>query len=131
MKKSTRAAWEVGAGLTAAAALAAAGAYLLSGKQGAKRKSQVKAWVVKARAEAARNIKAAKKMSAADYARIVDKAIKHYGALQKATAPEILKAAKEAKAEWKNIQAQAKKLSAKKRPAKKSPKRKKAKKSRK
>lgn len=131
MKKSTKQAWEVGAGLTAAAALAAAGAYLLSGKQGAKRKAKVKAWVVKARVEAARNIKAAKKMSAQDYTRIVDKAIKHYGALQKATAPEILKAAKEARAEWKNIQAHAKKLAAKKRPAKKPIKRKTSHKSRK
>jgi hypothetical protein len=59
---------------------------------------------------------------------MVDQAIKRYGSLEKITAADAIKAGKELKAEWKKIQAEAKKMAknaapkkaaAKKKPAKK------------
>lgn len=104
MKNSSKKAIGVGAGVAAAALAAAAGAYLLSGKEGEKRKAKAKIWIEKARAEAAKKIESAKKISAEDYVHIVNSAIRKYGEMQDASAPEIIAAAKELRAEWKNIE---------------------------
>jgi hypothetical protein len=105
MKKSTKTAIEVGAGVLTAAALVAAGAYILSDK---KRTAKAKAWVLKARKEVAKNIKAAKRLGESEYAHIVDRATKRIGSLHKVTRPELVKVAQELKAEWKHIHSAAK-----------------------
>jgi hypothetical protein len=105
--KKAKMAMEVGAGMITAAALAVAGAYVLSDK---KRMAKAKTWAAKARKEAAKNVKIAKRMSEREYVRIVDEATKRYGALHNVGGAELVKAAKDIKAEWKKIQSEAKKL---------------------
>ncbi|HUC01743.1 MAG TPA: hypothetical protein VMA75_02460 [Candidatus Paceibacterota bacterium] len=119
-KKSgnTAKAWEIGGAITAATLAAAASAYLLSDK---KTKAKAKKWIVDARKEVAKNVKAAKKVSAKDYARIVDRTMQRYGSVKNMTAADMMAAGKEMKGEWRKIQAHAqrmaKKPAAKKRPA--------------
>lgn len=118
----------MGAGVAAGVAAALAGAYLLYEKTGPQQK-KAKAWVVKAKKDAAREIKMLKKVGEKEYKVIVDKAMKRYGSLEKVSVAEVMKAAQDAKNEWKRIHAQAKKMAnmiAKKKPA-----RRKAKKARK
>lgn len=103
-------AWEIGGALTAAAIAAAAGAYLLSDK---KTKAKAKAWVMKTRKEIVKNAKVAKKLGEREYGHIVEKAVKHYGSMEKLTAADVIAAGKELKGEWKRIQAEAKKAAVK------------------
>jgi len=104
MKKNTKVALGVGAGVLTAA-LVAAGVYVLSDK---KRTAKAKAWVLKARKEIVKNIKAAKQMGEKEYARIVDQATKRIGSLNNVSAAELVKVAKVLKAEWKHIKSEAK-----------------------
>lgn len=106
-KKMKRVAMEAGAGVLTAAALTAAGAYLLSSKSHRRR---AKVWATKARREVAKNLKIARRMSEAEYKRIVDRATKRYGALHNANAREVMKAARDMKAEWARLQKNARKL---------------------
>jgi aminoglycoside phosphotransferase len=98
----------VGTGIAAGIAGALAGGYLLYQRTKPQQK-QAKAWVLKARKEAAVEAKKAKLIGEKEYHRIVEKAIKHYGAIEKVGAPEIASVIRDAKAEWKHIEAQAKK----------------------
>ena len=113
MKKNKKAgagriAAEVGAGAVAAAALAMAGGYMLWERMGKQQQAKVKTWVAQARKEAAKNIANAKKMSQAEYKRIVDESVKRYGSLADVNKAEMVKTAAAMKAEWKRIQAHAK-----------------------
>ena len=117
--------WGIGGALTAATLAAAAGAYLLSDK---KTKTKAKKWVAEARKEIVKNAKVARKLGEKEYARIVDEAMKHHAALENLTAADVIKEGKALKAEWKKIQAEAKKIAkasapkkaaAKKKPARK------------
>lgn len=124
MKKSTKRAVEIGAGaVTAAAIAAAAGMYFFSGENGKKNKAKAKAWIEKARKEIVKNAKTAKHLGKEEYQRLVEKAIKHYGAIERMTPGEIAAAARELKGEWDHIVKKAH-SSIKKSTAKKSPKRK-------
>jgi hypothetical protein len=109
-KKNTHLGAELGAGAVAAAALALAGGYVLWERMGKERQAKVKTWAVQARKESVRKLALARSMSEAEYKRIVDQAVKHYGSLAKINKPELTKAATDMKAEWKRIQAQAKLL---------------------
>jgi predicted methyltransferase len=100
----------IGAGV-ALTALAAAGAYFLSGPEGKKRQAKMKSWAVKAQKEVAKNVKVAQKLGETEYNRIVDKAVEQYGAMSSVTPAEVAKVAKEIKSEWKRIQSHAKKIS--------------------
>lgn len=100
-------AWEIGAGVTAAAIAAAAGAYLLSDK---KTKTKAKAWVSKAKVQIAKHAKTAKKLGKAEYDAIVEKTVKQYGSLENLSAADVMMAAKELKGHWDNIQAEAEKM---------------------
>ena len=100
-------AWGIGGAITAATFAAATGAYLLSDK---KTKAKAKKWVLEARKDIAKNVKTAKKLGEKEYARIVDEAVKHHGSLENLTAGDIIKAGKELKSQWKNIQNEAKKM---------------------
>ncbi len=106
-KKTQRTVVGVGAGVLTAAALAAAGAYLLSDK---KRRTKAKAWVTKTRREVAKHVKTARRMGEKEYHRVVDQAAKHIGAVHEVDMAEIAKAARDIRGEWKNIQKDAKVL---------------------
>lgn len=113
----------VGAGIAAGIAGALAGGYLLY-QYSKPRRKKAKAWVVAARKNAAVEAKKLSRMGEKDYHRIVEKAMRHYGAIQKAGAPEVMAAIRDAKAEWKHIQAEAKKAAKAPRSARKPAKRK-------
>lgn len=100
-------AMKVGAGVAAGVAAALAGAYLLYHKSAAPQRKQAKAWVLKAKKEAAREMKKLKQVSAAEYGRIIDKAMQRYGSVKEVNAAELMAAAGDLKAEWKHIQAEA------------------------
>ncbi len=110
-----KAAWEIGAGITAATIAAAAGAYLLSDK---KTKAKAKKWGIAARKEVVKNAKIAKKLGEKEYGRLVEQAMKHYGSIENMSAADIMAAAKELKGEWGQIQAHAKRMANIHRPAK-------------
>jgi hypothetical protein len=122
-KMKTMKAVGVGAGVAAGLAAALAGAYLISGKTGQKK---VKTWVVKAKRDAAREIKMLHRVGEKEYKAVVEKAMKHYGSLENVSMAEVMRVAADAKNEWKRIQSDAKKMAAmaaKKKPTKKSAKR--------
>jgi hypothetical protein len=121
---------EIGAGAVAAAALALAGGYVLWERMGKTKQAKVKAWVANARKESVKKLAMARSMSETEYNRIVEQAVKHYGAIAKINKPELAKVATDMKAEWKRIQAQAKLLAKemqKEKATKKAPARKRAK----
>jgi hypothetical protein len=105
---------KVGVGVAAGVAAALAGAYLMYAKSAAPQRKAAKAWALKARKDVAREVGKMKHISASEYARIIDKAMQRYAAFKEVNAPEIAETAKELKAEWKHIQAHAKKFGAKK-----------------
>lgn len=106
-KKMRRAAMEAGAGVLTAAALAAAGAYLLSSKS---QRRRAKLWAKKAQRAVAKDVKKARRMSEAEYKRVVDRAAKRYGSLHNVNTREAMKVARDMKAEWKRLQKDAKVL---------------------
>ena len=101
-------AMKVGAGVAAGIAGALAGAYLLYERSKPQQK-HAKAWVLSARKAAAIEAKQLSSIGESEYRRIVEKAMKHYGAVNKISATEIAAAVRDARAEWKHIQTQAKK----------------------
>ncbi len=113
----------IGAGIAAGIAGALAGAYLLYERTQPQRK-KAQAWVMKARKSAAVEAKQLASIGEKEYQRIVEKAMKHYGAMEHIGGAEIASAIRDAKAEWKHIQSEAKKAAkpvAKARKAKRTP----------
>ncbi len=104
---------KVGVGVAAGVAAALAGAYLMYAKSAEPQRKAVKAWAVRARKDVVREVGKLQNISASEYARIIDKAMQRYAAFKEVNAPEIAETAKELKAEWKHIQAHAKKFGAK------------------
>jgi aminoglycoside phosphotransferase len=102
-------AMKVGAGIAAGIAGAVAGAYLLYAKTKPQQK-KAKVWALMARKEAAVEAKKLTSIGEKEYHRIIEKAMKHYGAMEKVGAPEIASAIRDAKSEWKHIRAEAKKV---------------------
>jgi hypothetical protein len=100
-------AMKIGAGIAAGMAGALAGAYLLYERTRPQQK-KAKAWVMKARKEAALEAQKLARIGEAEYQRIVEKAMKHYGAMEHIGGSEIASAIRDAKAEWKHIQSAAK-----------------------
>ena len=99
---------KIGAGIAAGIAGALAGAYLLYERTQPQRK-KAKARVMKARKAAGIEAKQLTSIGEKEYQRIVEKAMKHYGALEHIGGAEIASAVRDAKAEWKHIQSAAKK----------------------
>jgi len=116
-KKTVRRAVKIGAGIAGIAGTLA-GAYLLFEHTKPQQK-KAKVWVMKARKSAAVEAKKLSRVGEKEYHRIVEKSLRHYGAVQKVGAPEIASAVRDAKAEWKHLQAIARKQVKVSRPAKK------------
>lgn len=93
----------IGVGLTAAAA-AAAGAYFLYGSPNAtKNRTQVKSWMLKAKAEVLEKLEYAKEMTQAEYETLIDEIAKTYSSLKVASKTDIVDFKKEMKAHWNKI----------------------------
>ncbi|HVO28744.1 MAG TPA: hypothetical protein VMT81_02055 [Candidatus Paceibacterota bacterium] len=103
---------KIGAGALAAAALAAAGGYVLWENMDKGKRAKLKTWAVKARKDAIREFARAKRMSEGDYKQIVDRVTSHYAALHHVNQAELAKTAANLKAEWKRIQKQAQAIAA-------------------
>jgi aminoglycoside phosphotransferase len=116
-------AMQIGAGVAAGIAGALAGGYLLYERTKPQQK-QAKAWIMKARRAAAAEAKQLSRVGESEYRRIVEKAMRHYGAMERVGAPEVASAIRDAKAEWKHIQRAAKKMAKVSRPVKKTAKKK-------
>lgn len=91
----------VGVGL---AALAAAGAYFLYGKNGAKNRKQVKSWALKIKGEVLEKLESLKEVNEEKYHTIVDQATDRYHRLKKVSGPEIKKINRDLKGAWGKIQ---------------------------
>jgi len=104
MKKSSKQAIAVGAGVAALAA-AAAGTYFFTGKN-AKNRKKVAAWAGQMQKDVMRNIKKARSLSRANYHKIVDAAAKNYKSMRNVDARELAAAAAQMKQHWTAIQAE-------------------------
>ena len=113
LKNSKSNAAKIGAGALAAAAIVAAGGYILWENMGKEKQAKVKTWVAKARKEAIKNLGHAKKVGESEYKRIVDLAVKHYATGEAVSKEEIAKVARDLKAEWVRIKKEADKIAKK------------------
>ena len=110
MKKAA----EVGVGL-AAVAVAAAGAYFLYGKGGAKNRKKVKSWMLKARAEVLEGLEKAKEINEKTYKKVVADVTRRYKNVDK---KELADMARELTGHWRSISKQIMATVPKKSPAK-------------
>jgi hypothetical protein len=95
----------VGAGLLGVGAVlaAAAGAYFLYGKDGAKNRKKVKGWMLKAKGEVLDKIEKAKDINEETYHQIIQSVAKRYEAIKTVDPAELAALIAELKAHWKNI----------------------------
>jgi hypothetical protein len=101
-KSNSKEGMMVGIGLAALAA-AAAGAYLLYGKDGEKNRKKIKSWALKAKAEVLEKMEKAKDMSESTYQQIVEDVSKKYGAIKSIDPKELELLTKEMKGHWTRI----------------------------
>jgi hypothetical protein len=104
MKKSQKQALAVGAGLAAVAA-AAAGVYMMTGKN-AKNRKKVAKWVGNMQEDVVKELNKVGKASKATYNKVVDTAVKNYKGLKNINAEELALAAAELKGSWELIKNQ-------------------------
>jgi hypothetical protein len=95
----------VGVGLAAIAA-AAAGAYYFYGKNGAKRRKQLKGWAVKAKGELMEEVEKLKDISEAAYDHAVDKVLAKYKQVKTVAPDELKEFQTELKNSWKAVKAE-------------------------
>jgi len=99
---------EVGAGLIAAGAAAAAG-YYFYGSPGAKKHRKIAAkWADDMKKEVVKEAKHLEKTSPKAFAAIVDRVAKTYQVARSVDAAEVRRAAKELKANWDTVKSEAK-----------------------
>lgn len=101
MKKKTNQALAVGAGVAALGA-AAAGAYMLTGKN-AKNRKKVSKWVGNMQDDVVKELEKAGKLSKDTYHKAIDTAAKSYKGLKDVNATELALVATELKSSWDNI----------------------------
>lgn len=106
---------EIGVGLAAVAA-AAAGAYFLYGKEGAKNRRKVKSWMLKMKAEVLEGLENAKEVNEKTYRKVVADVTRRYKNVDK---KELAEMARELMGHWRNISKQIMVTVPKKSPAKK------------
>ncbi|MDD2805732.1 MAG: hypothetical protein PHV33_09265 [Elusimicrobiales bacterium] len=85
------------------AALAAIGAYFLTGKRGAKNRDAIKGWTLKMKGEILEKVEKVKKLDKDDYEKIVDEVSERYGKLEKVSATELKRLSAELKKAWGHI----------------------------
>lgn len=104
MKKGQKQAIAVGAGLAAVAA-AAAGVYMMTGKN-AKNRKKVAKWVGDMQKDVVTELNKAGKASKATYHKVIDTAVKNYKGLKNVSTEELAMVAAELKGSWDNISAE-------------------------
>lgn len=102
MKKRQKQALAVGAGVAALAA-AAAGVYMLTGKNAKNRKKLAK-WAGDMQKDVVKELKSVNRATQTAYNQAVDTVAKNYKTLRKVGAADLAVAASELKKNWKNIQ---------------------------
>ena len=103
-KKSKKIMVEAGAvGLAALTAAAAAGAYFLSGKKGAKNRKKIKGWMLKAKGEILQEMEHMKNMSEGTYHNTIDAMSERYKILKNVDKKELECLVGELKSHWKHI----------------------------
>jgi hypothetical protein len=107
-KLSGKAKVAIGAG-AAAVALGAAGAFFMASKNAKGHRAKAKKLFDRAKVDVVREAKKLKKMSQADYERVVAGVMKTYAALKEERPEEMMHVANELKAGWKSLQKGAKK----------------------
>ncbi|HCC48542.1 MAG TPA: hypothetical protein DEQ38_10580 [Elusimicrobia bacterium] len=90
------------------AALAAIGAYFLTGKRGAKNREAIKGWTLKMKGEVLEKVEKVKKLDREDYEKIVDDVAERYAKLEKVSAAELKRLTAEMKKAWSHISAELK-----------------------
>ncbi|OGR76068.1 MAG: hypothetical protein A2X32_10840 [Elusimicrobia bacterium GWC2_64_44] len=90
------------------AALAAIGAYFLTGKRGAKNREAIKGWTLKMKGEILEKVEKVKKLDKDDYEKIVDEVAERYGKLEKVSGAELKRMSAELKKAWGHIKAELK-----------------------
>ena len=100
-KKNHR--YGVGLGIAGAAALAAAGAYFLYGKDGAKNRKIVKGWALKAKGEVLEKMEELGSISKEAYERIVDRVGEKYSHVRSVNKKDLGKLVRELKSQWNSI----------------------------
>lgn len=104
MKKTQKQALAVGAGIAAIAA-AAAGVYMMTGKN-AKNRKKVATWVGNLQDDVVKELNNAGKVTKATYNKVVDSAAKNYKGLKNVSTSELASVASELKSSWDNISAE-------------------------
>lgn len=99
MKKSTKAI-SAGVGI---AALAALGAYFLTGKRGEKNRKIIAGWTLKMKGEVLEKAEKLKELNQEAYEKIVDEVTERYERVGRASAAELRNIKSELKDAWKNI----------------------------
>ncbi|PKM97045.1 MAG: hypothetical protein CVU79_10355 [Elusimicrobia bacterium HGW-Elusimicrobia-3] len=85
------------------AALAAIGAYFLTGKRGAKNREAIKGWTLKMKGEVLEKVEKVKKLDKDDYEKIVDDVAERYAKLEKVSSAELKRLTAEMKKAWEHI----------------------------
>jgi hypothetical protein len=104
MKATTKKNIEIAGGVAVGLAAIAAGAIFLYGKDGAKRRKQVKSWMLKAKGEILEKLEGLEEFSQASYEKIVDEVGSRYQQTKNINAAEVVQMVSELKGHFKNIQ---------------------------
>ena len=103
MKKSTKKAIEIGAGIAGVAA-AAAGAYILAtSKKGKKATKKAVAWAGQAKKEVIAEVKKMKAVNQKTYAKAVDEVVNKYKGLKNVDVKDVIEFSQELKGHWDGI----------------------------
>lgn len=95
----------VGAGV-GMAAIAAAGAYFLYGKRGAKNREVIAGWALQMKGEVLEKMESLKEIDQEAYHRLVDKTAQRYGRVKRVSASELKRMTAELKDAWAHISKQ-------------------------
>lgn len=104
MKKSEKV---ISAGI-GIAALAAIGAYFLTGERGAKNRERIYGWTLKMKGEVLEKVEDLKNMKKEDYYKIVDEVAARYEKVERVSASELRRLTDELKDAWAHISKQLK-----------------------
>lgn len=111
--KSKKTTMEVGAGLIAASAVAAAGYYFYGSKDAKKHRKIAAKWATAMKSEVVKETKRLEKASPRAFAAIVDRVAKTYQGVRSIDIAEVKQAAKELKANWDAVKSEVKRTTRK------------------
>lgn len=90
----------VGAGVAAAVAAAALGAYFLYGKDGDKNRKKVKGWMLKAKGEVLERLESMEMVSEESFKQVLDKVLANYRGARNVTSADLLALAADVRKHW-------------------------------